>query len=127
LVLPDTSVWIDYFRGVSNRHTDHLDFLPANEPVALGDLIFTEVLQGSRHEADFRKAQKSLGYLPFYQLGGYEISLQSARNFRELRAKGIGVRKTIDVIIGTACIEMNFELLHNDRDFDPLEKFLDCG
>ena len=124
MVLPDTSVWVDYFRGVSNWQADRLDFLLSSEPIGVGDLILTEVLQGFRHGSDFRKVQRYFGYMPFYQLGGYEICLQAARNYRSLRSKGVTVRKTIDVIIGTACIKWNFELLHNDRDFEPLEKVL---
>ena len=124
MVLPDTSVWVDYFRGVSNWQTDRLDFLLSSEPVGVGDLILTGVLQGFRRDSNFRKVQRYFGYMPFYQLGGYDICLQAARNYRVLRSKGVTVRKTIDVIIVTACIEWNFELLHNDRDFDPLENAL---
>ena len=122
MVLADTSVWIDYFNGVSNWQAERLDLLLDTEPVALGDLILTEVLQGFRKDADFRKAQTFLAELQFYELGGYEVCLQAARNYRALRAKGMTVRKTIDVIIATACIEWNFELLHNDRDFDALQQ-----
>jgi len=118
MVLADTSVWIDYFNGVSNWQTERLDLLLDTEPIALGDLILTEILQG------FRKAQAFLAELPFYELGGYEVCLQAARNYRALRAKGMAVHKTVDIIIATACIEWNFELLHNDRDFDALQRIL---
>ena len=124
MVLADTSVWIDYFNGVSTWQTERLDFLLDTEAVALGDLILTEVLQGLRSDTDFRKAQTFLAELPFYKLGGYAVCLQAARNYRALRAKGMTVHKTIDVIIGTACIEWNFQLLHNDRDFDALHDVL---
>jgi predicted nucleic acid-binding protein len=124
MVLADTSVWIDYFNGVSTWQTERLDLLLDTEPVALGDLILTGVLQGFRSDTDFRKTQAFLAELPFYELGGYEASLLAARNYRTLRAKGVTVYKTIDVIIATACIRWNFELLHNDRDFDALQKIL---
>ena len=124
MVLADTSVWIDYFNGVSTWQTERLDLLLDTEPVALGDLILTEVLQGFRNDADLRKAQSFLAELPFYELGGYAVCLQAARNYRALRAKGTTIHKTIDVIIGTACIEWSFQLLHNDRDFDPLHDVL---
>ena len=124
MVLADTSVWIDYFNGVSNWQTERLDLLLDTEPVALGDLILTEVLQGFRKDTDFRRAQAFLGVLPFYELGGYEVCLQAARHYRALRAKGLTVHKIIDVIIATACIKWNFELLHNDRDFDAFHKIL---
>jgi len=124
MVLADTSVWVDYFNGVSNWQTERLDLLLDTEPIALGDLILTEILQGFRKDTDFRKAQAFLAELPFYELGGYEVCLQAARNYRALRAKGMNVHKTIDIIIATACIEWNFELLHNDRDFDALQRIL---
>ena len=122
MVLPDTSVWIDYFNGHSNWQTERLDLLLDTELVALGDLILTEVLQGFRNERDFRKVRAFLSELSFFELGGYKVCLQAARNYRALRAKGITVHKTIDVIIATGCIEWNLELLHNDRDFDFLRQ-----
>ena len=124
MVLADTSVWIDYFRGVVNWQTDRLDWLLGAQPVALGDLILTEILQGFDQEADFRRARSFLSVLPFYELGGYQLCLQAANNYRTLRRRGISVRKTIDVIIATGCIERNFELLHSDRDFMPMEQIL---
>jgi len=127
MVLADTSVWIDYFNGVSTWQSDRLDLLLDTEPVALGDLILTEILQGFRNESDFRKAQAFLADLPFYELGGYAVCLQAARNYRAIRAKGVTVHKTIDVIIATACVEWNFKLLHNDRDFDALQKIIGMG
>ena len=127
MVLADTSVWIDYFNGVSTWQSDRLDVLLDTEPVALGDLILTEVLQGFRNESDFRKAQAFLADLPFYELGGYAVCLQAARNYRALRAKGVAIHRTIDVIIATACVEWNFKLLHNDRDFDALQKIIGMG
>jgi predicted nucleic acid-binding protein len=124
MVLADTSVWIDYFNGISTWQTDRLDLLLDTEPVVVGDLILTEVLQGFRIDTDFRKAQAFLAELPFCELGGYAVCLQAARNYRILRAKGVTVHKTIDVIIATACINWNFALLHADRDFDALRKIL---
>jgi predicted nucleic acid-binding protein len=96
MILVDTSIWIDYFNGLSNWHTDILDSLLQKEPVLLGDLIFAEVLQGFRTDKDFESAKRSLETLPFRQIGGYGIALQSAMNYRLLRKKGVTVRKTID-------------------------------
>jgi predicted nucleic acid-binding protein len=124
VVLPDTSVWIDYFNGQVNWQTERLDLLLDTEPVALGDIILTEVLQGFRKDTDFRKAQAFLAELSFYELGGYEVCLQAARNYRTVRIRGVTVHKTIDMIIATACIKWNFELLHNDRDFEALQMIL---
>src|SRR5215471_14965138 len=91
MVLADTSVWIDYFNGVSTWQTERLDLLLDTDPVALGDLILTEVLQGFRNDADFRKAQSFLAELPFYELGGYAVCLQAARNYRALHAQSSGI------------------------------------
>lgn len=124
MVLADTSVWIDYFKGVVNWQTDRLDWLLGAQPVALGDLVLTEILRGFDRETDFQRARSLLSVLPFYELGGYQLCLQAANNYRTLRRKGISVRKTIDVIIATGCIELSLELLHNDRDFVPMEQIL---
>ena len=92
--------------------------------MALGDLILTEVLQGFDQEAEFQRARSVLTVLPLYELGGYQLCLQAANNYRILRRQGITVRKTIDVIIATGCMEWGVDLLHNDRDFVPMEQML---
>jgi predicted nucleic acid-binding protein len=87
--------------------------------LAIGDLILTEVLQGFDDERDFNKARKMLTALTVVELGGQETAIQAARNFRALRKRGVTVRKTIDTVIATRCIESGHDLLHSDRDFDP--------
>src|SRR5271166_6384762 len=124
MVLADTSVWIDYFNGVSNWQAERLDLLLDTEPVALGDLILTEVLQGFREDADFRKAQTFLAELQFYELGGYEVCLQAARNYRALRAKGMTVRKTVQLNHCPCLHRMEFRTPEYDRDFDALQQIL---
>jgi predicted nucleic acid-binding protein len=94
------------------------------EPLAIGDLILTEVLQGFDSDRDFNVARKMLTSLAVVQLGGKEIAIQAAKNFRALRRLGVTVRKTIDTVIATRCIESGYELLHNDRDFDPFAEHL---
>jgi predicted nucleic acid-binding protein len=89
------------------------------ELLAIGDLILTEVLQGFTSERDFNDARKLLRSLMVVELGGEEVAIQAAKNFRTLRSLGITVRKTIDTIIATRCIESGYALLHSDRDFDP--------
>ena len=96
-----------------------LDGLLGNEPVAIGDLILTEVLQGFDSDRDFNQAKKLLCSLVVVNLGGQDIAIQAAKNFRALRALGVTVRKTIDSIIATRCIESGYMLLHCDRDFEP--------
>jgi predicted nucleic acid-binding protein len=121
VILVDSSVWIDYFNGISTWQTNSLDNCLSNVPVVIGDLILTEVLQGFRSTRDFGTAKKFLGDLPFRHIGGYNVAVQSAQNYRYLRKTGVTVRKTIDVIIATFCIVEGLTLLHDDRDFSPME------
>lgn len=120
MILVDSSVWIDYFNGKQTWQTDTLDNYLTVKPIIMGDLIFTEILQGFRSNKDFEKAKFFLSALPFYQMCGYNIAFQSAQNYRKLRKSGITVRKTIDVIIATFCINNDYLLLHDDRDFEPI-------
>ena len=124
MILVDSSVWIDYFQGVITPQTEKLDQLLGHEALAIGDLILTEVLQGFADEQDFNKAGKLLTSLTVVELGGQEIAIQAARNFRALRKLGVTVRKTIDTVIATRCIESGDELLHSDKDFDPFAQHL---
>jgi predicted nucleic acid-binding protein len=119
LILVDTSVWIDYFRGTITAQTEKLDRLLGREPLAIGDLILAEVLQGFAGEREFNQARKFLTSLTVIELGGEKIAIQAARNFRALRHLGVTVRKTIDSVIATRCIESGYDLLHDDRDFEP--------
>nr|MBU4318356.1 PIN domain nuclease [Pseudomonadota bacterium]MBU4472416.1 PIN domain nuclease [Pseudomonadota bacterium] len=120
MILVDSSVWINYFNGISTWQTDLLDHYLSITPVIIGDLILTEVLQGFRSNADFETAKNFLSALLFRQIGGYNVAIQSAQNYRALRKAGVTVRKTIDIIIATFCIIEGFTLLHDDRDFDPM-------
>jgi predicted nucleic acid-binding protein len=124
MVLVDSSVWIDYFNGTASPETDTLDALLGQELVLIGDLILIEVLQGFRDEHDYRLARELLDPLELRVLGGREVALLAADNYRTLRARGITVRKTIDVIIGSYCLLHALPLLHTDRDFDALETHL---
>jgi predicted nucleic acid-binding protein len=101
-----------------------LDRLLGYEPLAIGDLILTEVLQGFADERDFNEARKMLTSLIVVELGGEEIAIQAGKNLRVLGNLGVTVRKTIDTVIATRCIESGYDLLHNDRDFDPFAKHL---
>jgi predicted nucleic acid-binding protein len=124
LILVDSSVWIDYFSGTPTAQTGKLDTLLGRELLAVGDLILTEVLQGFKNEQDFDLARKMLTSLDVIELGGVEIAIQAAKNFRVLRSLGVTVRKTIDTVIATRCIESSYSLLHSDRDFDPFVRHL---
>lgn len=124
MVLVDSSVWIDYFNGIVTWQTEILDQMLQRLPVITGDIILTEVLQGFRHDKDYKNAKELMSILPCMEMGGCEVAVQSADNYRELRKKGVSLRKTIDVIIGTFCIKENIPLLHDDKDFEPLVKHL---
>jgi predicted nucleic acid-binding protein len=124
VILVDSSVWIDYFRGTQSSQTDRLHALLGNEPIATGDLVLTEVLQGFGSAQDFNQGKKLLASLPIIELVGEDIAIQAANNFRRLRLLGITVRKTIDTLIATSCIEKGLALLYSDKDFDPFVEHL---
>ena len=124
MILVDSSVWIDYFRGTATPQTDKLDSLLGTEPLATGDLILAEVLQGFVRDRDFNQARKLLTSLVVMDLAGQDIAIQAARNFRALRERGITVRKTIDTVIATRCIASGLTLLYSDKDFDPFAEHL---
>ncbi|ATE60093.1 type II toxin-antitoxin system VapC family toxin [Thauera sinica] len=125
MILVDSSVWIDYFRGVLSPETDRLDSLLGQELLITGDLIVAEVLQGFQPESEFNTAKRLMtGNLAVVSLVGPEIAVQAARNYRALRANGITVRKTIDTLIATYCIENGHSLLFSDRDFNPFVDYL---
>ena len=124
MILVDTSVWIDYLRGTASPQSDRLDALLGVEPLAIGDLILAEVLQGCNSDREFNEVRRLLSTLTPVSLGGLDVAVEAARNFRRLRARGVTVRKTIDTVIATRCILDRHELLHSDRDFDAFESHL---
>ena len=124
MTIVDSSVWVDYFNGQDTPETSRLDELLGVEPLAIGDLILTEVLQGFRTEAHVRKAQELMLSLTVFEMLGRERALQSAEHYRALRRRGITIRKTVDVIIATFCITEGHALLFSDKDFRPLVEHL---
>jgi len=124
MILVDSSVWIGYFNGIINPQTEWLDSALGKEIIVVGDLILAEVLQGFRSDRNFHTAKKLLSNFQFMEMLGWRIAVKSAENYHFLRRKGVTVRKTIDVLIGTFCIQHNISLLHDDQDFDPLTKHL---
>ncbi|MGV6851126.1 MAG: type II toxin-antitoxin system VapC family toxin [bacterium] len=122
MIMVDSSVWIDYFNGDENPEVKYLDSILGIKPVVIGDLILTEVLQGFRDDQDYRNAKRLFSSLPVCQLSNKDISLKSADNYRTLRKQGITIRKTIDTIIATYCIENKIHLLFSDKDFKPFNK-----
>lgn len=126
MILVDSSVWIDYFRGGVTSPSARLDaLLQAGEAsLVVADLILMEVLQGFRADRDYRLARSVLDRLPCLTLGSRRVATLAADNYRALRRRGVTVRRSIDVLIGTYCIENDIALLHSDRDFEPLVKYL---
>ena len=124
MILVDSSVWIDYFRGRPTHQTDRLDALLGREPLAIGDIILTEVLQGFGRQREFDAALTLLDTFEVIEIAGRDIAVQAARNFRTLRERGVTVRKTIDALIATRCIESGHALLFSDRDFEPFVEHL---
>lgn len=119
MIIVDSSVWIDYFSGINTPQAEKLDHSLGIKPVAIGDLILTEVLQGFRHDKDFRAARKVFHDMTIFDMLGKQMAIKSAENFRTLRKKGLTVRKTVDVIIATFCIDQKLPLLFSDKDFKP--------
>jgi len=124
VILVDSSIWIDYFNGTETLATKKLDNLLGVQPVCTGDLILAEVLQGFKSDSDYQTAKNLLCSLPVHAMLGVSLSLKSAENFRLLRKQGITIRKTIDTMIATFCIENELPLLHSDKDFQPFQQFL---
>lgn len=118
-ILVDSSVWVDFFNGTPTPEVDLLDRLLGKARLVVGDLIVAEVLQGFRHDRDHEQAKEALLRFPVLSMGGLDLALASAVNYRTLRRRGITVRKTIDCWIATFCLRENLELLHADRDFEP--------
>lgn len=124
MVIVDSTVWIDFLAARASPETSFVKREFAGRKIGLADLILCEVLQCIRDEASFERIRLLLTMLPVLDTGGAGLAVASARNYRVLRAKGITVRKTIDCLIATFCIEHRHSLLHNDRDFDPFEEHL---
>ena len=123
-VIIDTTVWIDFFRSLKTEQTELLEAVVRRGDAALGDLTVSEVLQGVDTDREFRLLKRHFSHFRVYPMIGRQNAIQSAINYRKLRAKGFTVRKTVDCWIATFCIEEEFPLLHNDRDFDPFEQHL---
>jgi predicted nucleic acid-binding protein len=124
VILVDSSVWIAHLQGRTTPQTEKLEIAAAREPLLIGDLILLEVLQGVRDEAQAARIERALRQYAIVPLLDDHLASRAARNYRRLRALGITIRKTADIIIGTFCIEHRHALLHDDRDFLPMEQHL---
>ena len=124
MILVDSSVWIDYFRNADTPQVALLDSMFGRSRLAVGDLIAAEVLQGVRDEREYKWVKKTLDAFAHIDLCDYDLALKAADKYRALRSKGITIRKTIDTVIATRCIEDGLTLLHADRDFEPFTEHL---
>jgi len=124
VVIVESGVWVDFFRGVRTAETEWVLREAGGRLIGTLDLIVCQVLQGVPREPDYKRIKRTMLELPVYNSGGEQIAVESAQNYRKLRAKGVTIRKTIDCIIATYCIRHGFSLLHKDRDFDPFETHL---
>ena len=124
MILVDSSVWVDYFRGKPTAQTEKLEGLLDLQGLGIGDLILTEVLQGCKFDKEFNEVRRLLARLELVVLGGDDVAVEAARNCRKLRALGITVRGTTDVVLATRCIVSGHQLLHSDKDFDAFERHL---
>ena len=124
MVIVDTSVWVDYLRGTDTPGVGWLDAELERQRLGLTDLIFCEVLQGARTDAEFARLRRELSKLEIHPMGGATLAVAAAANYRALRKRGSTVPKTIDCLIATFCMVNGHTLLHADRDFDPFEAFL---
>ena len=124
MILVDSSVWIDFFRNKPTRQAEWLDRKLGVEGLVLGDLILAEVLQGFRDDRGFNEAKRLLAPLQQVVIGGFDIAIEAAQNYRKLRSIGVTVRGTVDMLIATRCLANGLRLLHSDKDFDVYEKHL---
>lgn len=124
MIVVDSSVWIDFLNGREAPHVTRLQAILGVEEIIVGDLMLCEVLQGLKDERAARNVEALLRRFDVVAMGGADIAVAAARNFRALRRKGITVRTTIDLLIGTWCIENRTALLHNDNDFRPMARHL---
>ena len=125
MVLVDTTAWIDFFSANPYPHVKTLENLITNqEDICLCGIILTEVLQGIRKDSEFNRTQDLFDNLVFLPMQ-YSVFLRSAEIYRDLRRKGITIRKPVDCMIAAVAIGNDIPLLHNDKDFIPIEKH--CG
>jgi predicted nucleic acid-binding protein len=124
MVIVDTSVWVDYFRGAETPETDWLDSHRHGRYLGITDLNLCELLQGARTTREAEKIQLAIHAFDIFTTGGEVLAAVSAQNYRLLRSRSITVRSTIDCVVATFCIENGHSLLHRDRDFDSFERYL---
>ena len=124
MIVVDTSAWIEFLNGTGHTIISDLEHALDNELICLGDLIYCEVLQGIKSKKELNKVKSLFGTLHKDAVGGFDICERASENYKYLRSLGVTVRRTIDIIIGTFCLENGHEIIHNDRDFASMEEHL---
>ena len=124
MVIVDTSAWIEYFKSGIPSVVEKVDRCLDQDLVGIGDLVYCELIQGIRSNRERRHVSALLLSLPQYEMVGFNIAQKAADNYRLLRSRGVTVRKTIDVIIGTFCVENGFQIVHSDSDFDLMSEHI---
>ena len=124
MIVVDSSVWIANSRGLDIVPVYKLREAFHPNDILLGDLIIMEILQGFRDEKSAKRMERYLRTFEIASMGGADIAIAAARNYRLLRRKGITIRKVPDVLIATFCIEHGHRLLQHDRDFLPFAEHL---
>jgi len=124
VIVVDSTVWIDFLNGKTVAHVQHLRVLLGSREIIVGDLMLCEILQGLENESAAREVESLMRRFDIVSMVGDTIAVAAARNFRSLRGRGITIRKTIDLLIGTWCIENRTPLLHNDSDFHAMAQHL---
>jgi predicted nucleic acid-binding protein len=124
MIVADASVWVDHLNNDVTPQVVKLRDLFGRQLILVGDLTYCEVLQGVRSEREARSVEAVLRAFDSAAMSNPDLAVRAAANYRALRGRGITIRKTIDLIIGTFCIENHHALLHDDRDFEPMERYL---
>ncbi len=124
MVIVDSTVWVDFFNGFQTPETDWLDFELERQRLGITSLILCEVLQGIQRERDAAEIRGALLRFAVFDSIPADVAVAAARAYRDLRRRGVTVRKTADLLIASFCIHGQHALLHRDRDFDPFEQFM---
>lgn len=123
MIVVDTSVWIDVLNDNPTAPAGLcVELIEAGEPVALTDIVFTEVLQGLRTEREAKLVERHLRAFPILPLDGIDDFALAAEIYRSARRAGVTIRKTLDCLIAAPCVRTGAPLLHCDSDFDSLAK-----
>lgn len=127
MLLVDTSVWVSYFNGEISEKANALDYLLGKQLILIGDLVLADVLRGFRQDEHFEAAMRILSHLETRTLGGEEMAINAAQNYRDLLNKGIKIKNTTTLFVGTYCATYGITLLHSNSDYDLMEDHLDLA